>query len=186
MRSFNAYFEACRKFDKAFDRKFDIESWRVHSIELISIISYERKKWKEVKILNLLNFLASTFDWERRLLITKITVLFSSHVESIVWSIVWLMLCIHNLKHVKRLIECLIENLIGNLVENLIGNLSERVNKRVGERVDERLSTYATYVMKAKFSSAHMNKRRFYRQKRDTVQRYMNKHRFCRQKQIAA
>jgi len=142
MHSFNTYFEACRKFDKAFDRKFDIESWRVHVIELISIILYEiksrnykRKKWEEVKTLNSLNFLASIFDWERRLLITKITVLFSSHVESIVWRIVWLVLCVHNLKHVKRLIEHLIENLIENSIGNSIENLSERVNEQVNERV---------------------------------------------------
>ncbi len=146
IHSFNTYFKACRKFDKAFDRKFDIESWRVHFIELISIILYEiksrnykRKKWEEVKTLNSLNFLASIFDWERRLLITKITVLFSSHVESIVWRIVWLVLCVHNLKHVKRLIEHLIENLIGNSVGNSIENLSERVNEQVNERVNERV-----------------------------------------------
>jgi len=63
----------------------------VRSIELISIISYgiesrnyERKKWEEVKTLNSLNFLASAFGWERRLLTTGVTVLFPSHVESIV------------------------------------------------------------------------------------------------------
>ena len=66
--------------------------------------------------------------------------------------------------------------------------MSEHVEWWVNERVNEWLSTYAiyaTYVMKAKFSSAHMNKRRFYQQKRDTVQRHMNKHRFYQQKQIA-
>ncbi len=43
MHSFNVYFEACKKFDKVFDWKFNIKSWRVHFIELISIISYEIK-----------------------------------------------------------------------------------------------------------------------------------------------
>ncbi len=83
MRLFNAYFEACREFNKVFDRKFDIKSWRMRFIELISIISYEiesrnyeRKKWEEVKTLNSLNFLALIFDWKRRLLITRITVVF--------------------------------------------------------------------------------------------------------------
>ncbi len=133
MRSFNAYFEACRKFNKAFDWKFNIKSWRVHSIELISIISYEiesrnyeRKKWEEVKTLNLLNFLASIFDWERKLLITRVTVLFSSHVKSIVW----LMLCIHNLKHVESLIKRLIENLIENSIKCLMRSLiAEHVDR---------------------------------------------------------
>ena len=53
MRSIDAYFEACRIFDreldrvfdrvfdrefgKEFDREFDIESWRMFSIELISM-----------------------------------------------------------------------------------------------------------------------------------------------------
>ena len=63
--------------------------------------------------------------------------------------------------------------------------MSEHVEWWVNERVNEWLLIYATYVMKAKFSLMHMNKRRFYQQKRDTVQRHMNKHRFCQQKQIA-
>ncbi len=37
MRSTDAYFEACRVFDKELDREFDVESWRVLSIELISM-----------------------------------------------------------------------------------------------------------------------------------------------------
>ncbi len=38
-------------------------------------------------------------------------------------------------------------------------------------------------VMKARFSSMHMNKRRFYQQKQDSVQQYMNECIFYQQKQ---
>jgi hypothetical protein len=37
MRPTDAYFKACREFDREFGREFGIEPWRVLSIELISM-----------------------------------------------------------------------------------------------------------------------------------------------------
>ncbi len=72
--------------------------------------------------------------------------------------------------------------------------MSEHVEWWVDERACRMMSKWASkwvivnicnICMKVKFSSMHMNKRRFYQQKRDTVQKHMNKHRFYQQKQIA-